>query len=74
MPRYMGDKKVYQTYYRDPVSRKFVPIAGVTVQLEQNLTYSFPGYEFEPQLSGGIPIIKWLGNRFRAPFGTPGEN
>ena len=45
----------YQTYYRDPVTRKFVPITGLVVKLEKDLK-SF-------QLSGGIPSLSYRGNK-----------
>jgi len=71
MPRITGSKKKYQTYYRDPITRAFVAIEGVTATLEEESTIQ--GQKFRPQLSGGIPLISWKGNRFRAPFGTPGQ-
>ena len=52
-PRKTGQR--YQTYYRDPLTRKFVAIEGVQVQLETGLK--------EPKLSDGIPTLSYFGVR-----------
>ena len=43
----------YQTYYRDPITRKFVPIRETRVKLTKDLT--------AVKFSDGIPSLSYFG-------------
>jgi hypothetical protein len=57
----------YQTYYRDPITRKFVAIDGLMVKVKFRFDVDPPKgvslkQETTPKLRDGIPSLSYRGN------------
>ncbi len=57
-----GHEKRYQVYFRDPITRKFVPIQHLVVDTDVVSDRGFKESHHVPKLRRGIPSMSYRGN------------